>query len=129
MNYTFLNTENNYNMNLFFIGVNDTLKNKLKSLFSIFNQTYVQNNTQIDQSIITNITNLIDFDKFSVIIVYITSFKILTSENISNSNSHIHVNERLESYDLDKTKNYLATRFNISENMYFLTIDNIYSTK
>ena len=129
MNYTFLNTENNYNMNLFFIGVNDTFKNKLASIFSIFNQTYVQNNTQIDQSIITNITNLIEFDTFSVIIVYITSFKILTSENISNSNSHIHVNERLESYDLNKTKNYLADRFNISENMYFLTIDNIYSTK
>jgi len=129
MNYTFLNTANNYNMNLFFIGVNDTLKNKLASLFSMVNQTYVQNNTQIDQSIITNITNLIEFDTFSVIIVYITSFKILTSENISNPNSYIHVNERLESYDLNKTKNYLANRFNISENMYFLTIDNIYSTK
>jgi len=72
---------------------------------------------------------LIEFDTFSVIIVYITSFKILTSENISNPNSYIHVNERLESYDLNKTKNYLANRFNISENMYFLTIDNIYSTK
>ena len=129
INYTFLNTANNYNMNLFFIGVNDTLRNKLQSIFSIFNQTYVQNNTQIDQSIITNITNLIETDIFSVIIVYLTSFKILTSENISDPNSHIHVNERLESYDLNKTKNYLANRFNISKNMYFLTIDNIYSTK